>query len=99
MIAAMLGSIIAMGIVGNPDNRGGQAGAFDPAFPLTFMIVLVTATAAIPATGWSLAVLTPALAAIALGAASLVAPAAASTEALPFRDDAFDAVTSPDVLC
>jgi hypothetical protein len=148
-IAAMLASIIAMGIVGNPDNRGGQAGAFDPAFlifavpalvaalatgpwvtwrpsnltrprfvvlsaagaplawygvgqaliqrntwppladphhqahwymmaVLTIMIVLVTATAAISATGWSLAAVTPALAAIALGAASLVAPAAAS---------------------
>lgn len=153
--AAMLASLAVMGIVGDPDNHGGQAGPFDPALlifavpaliaalaagpwanwhrggiarprflalasmgmpflwygvdqalvqrhtwpPLAdphhqahwylmavvaFMIVAVTAGAAIAGSGWRLAALGAALGAVALGAASLAAPAAGSALTPPW---------------
>ncbi len=154
-IAAMLATIVAIGIMGDPDNHGGQAGPFDPVFliltvpgliaalatgpwitwrarnltrrrfvglaaagapfvwygvdqalmqrntwppladphhqahwymmsVLAFTIVFVAATAAVSAPGWRLAALTSGLAAVAVGAVSLLAPDAASALTLPW---------------
>jgi hypothetical protein len=44
--------LVASGVVGNPDNHGGQAGAIDPVFPIMAVPALVAVALAVPWREW-----------------------------------------------
>lgn len=48
VLVAMVGSIVVMGIMGDPDNHGGMAGPFDVAFLAFVLFALIAAVVAIP---------------------------------------------------
>lgn len=53
VLAAALAVIVAVLLVGNPDNYGGQAGAIDPAFLILVLPALAAAAASRPWRSWA----------------------------------------------